>query len=35
MCLGSARCGVILRRIAEGGEKVMSGGLRTPVKRRR
>ena len=22
MCLGSARCGVILRRIAEGGEKV-------------
>ena len=31
MCLGSACCGAILRRIAVGGEKVMSGGLRTPL----
>ena len=31
MCLGSARCGAISRSIGEGGEKVMSGGLRTLV----
>ena len=31
MCLGSACCGAILRRIGEGAEKVMSGALRTPL----
>ena len=31
MCIGSAHCGAIFRRIAEGDEKVMSGGLRTPL----